>query len=160
MFSLLLKSSIVKNEINREAHDLYQKRVNQEKERKLESLVLISDMSIGKPIIMISDSDNPISVGIITGFMQLDPQIPYVYDYIQNREIVCFSKYINYNDKNLETVMKLTPSEICNLFLNFNIETEDGYEVKSSNKHNLTIDEIKKKLADSDFLEKARDFWK
>lgn len=159
MLSLVLKSSLAQQMIQNEAHALYQKRIEKEKEQALESRVMIADMSIGKPIIIIPDSDSPVTVGIITGFMQVDPQIPYVHDYVLDSEFICFTNYIAYSEQNLEAVMKLTPSERGGLFYRCHGHSEEGYKADSMGEKSLSLDEIKKAIDNNGFHEKAKEFW-
>lgn len=159
MFSFIMKSSAIQQLIRKEADALYEEKVKADKERRFESHSIIANMAVGKPIIIIPDNDSTVSVGIITGFMQVDPAIPYVQDYISGEKVVCFTNYIPYNEQNLKAVMKLTPDERGGVFYRCHQESEEGYKADARGEKALSYDEIKEVIDSTDFLDEARKYW-
>ena len=163
MLSLIKNSSFIQNlirkEAQREANALYDAKVKSDKEHRITSKTNIANMAVGKPIIIVPDDDSSVSVGFITGFMQVDPEIPYVKDYISDKEVVCFANYLPYNEQNLKAIMKLTADERGGVFYRCHKVDEDGYKATKRGEKSLSYEEIKAVIDSTDFTEKAREYW-
>jgi len=159
MLSLIKNSSFIQNLIRKEVDTLYNAKLKEDEERRLEYATNIAKESVGEPVIIVPDSDLTISVGIIVGYKQADPFLPIVEDYISEKKIVCFANYVAYNEQNLKAIMKLTPDERGGVFYRCNYTGEEGYKASKRGEKVLSYDEIAQVIHSTDFLKRAREYW-
>ena len=159
MLSLIKNSSFIQNLIRKEVDTLYEAKLKEDEERRLEYATNIAKESIGEPVIIVPDSDLTISVGIIVGYKQADPFLPIVEDYISQEKKICYTACVSYNEQNLKAVMKLTPDERGGVFYPCNYTGEIGYKASKRGEKALSYNEITQVIHSTDFLKRAREYW-
>jgi hypothetical protein len=141
------------------AFSISKKRKEEDDEHRGEMYYNIAMMNVGKPVIIVPDDASSIGIGIITGSMQVDPYIPKIQDYIAGKEVVSFARIIDFNNQNLEALLKLTPSERAGLIYRNHLPRKEGVVAKDRGEKQHTLEEIENILINSDFYEKAEEYW-
>lgn len=162
--SFLQKIPFVKNSIqsivNREVNNAIDKHDKEEKAHRLSIKQNIADFYVGMPIIIIPDDTKPVTVGIIRGVEQADPFVPIVTDYVENKDVVCMTNYISFNEQNLKAVLKLNADERGGVFYNYHVASEEGHVAKDrEDAEERTFEQIKEALTANGFYHEAKKYW-